>query len=44
MAAKHKFTKKQQSSKDRENNRKFIIVMALVTLALMALMYFAFAR
>ena len=42
MAAKQKLTKQKISAKDREDNRKFLIVVAIATVALMLLMYFIF--
>ncbi len=44
MSTKHRSTKEKISAKDREDNRKFLIVLALATVALMLLMYFIFAR
>jgi hypothetical protein len=44
MAAKQKSTKQQQSAKDREGTRNFLLVVVLATIALMALVYFAFVR
>lgn len=43
MATKQKLTKEKTSAKDREDNRKFFIVLAVATAALMVLMYFIFA-
>lgn len=40
MSTKHKQTKGQQAAKDREDNRKFLIVLAISTALLMLLMYF----
>ena len=42
MATKQKLTKQKISVKDREDNRKFLIVLAVATVALMLLMYFIF--
>lgn len=42
MSIKHKSTKQKISAKDREDNRKFFIVLGLATVALMLLMYFIF--
>lgn len=42
---KHKSTPKQKfATKDREDNRKFLLVLAIATIALMLVMYFAFVR
>lgn len=38
--AKHKLTKQQQKSHDKEDNSKFIMVLVGVTIVLMVLMYF----
>ncbi len=43
MASKHKFTRQRQTTKDREEMRKFLMIVAIATLALMVLMYFIFA-
>jgi len=43
MATKQRFTKRRQSAKDREENRKFITILAVATVLLMLLMYFIFA-
>jgi hypothetical protein len=43
MTTKHKSSKQKISAKDREGNRKFLLVVAIATLALMLLMYFIFA-
>jgi RsiW-degrading membrane proteinase PrsW (M82 family) len=42
MASKQKLTKQKISAKDREDNRKFLIVLAVATLVLMLLMYFIY--
>lgn len=42
MSTKHKLTKEQQTAKDREENRKFLVVLGLATIALMVLMYLLF--
>jgi hypothetical protein len=42
MATKHKSSKQKISAKDREENRKFLIVLAVTTLFLILLMYFIF--
>ena len=42
MSIKQKFTREHKSEKDRAENRKFIIVIAIATVALMGLMYLAF--
>lgn len=44
MATKHKTPKQKITAKDREDNRKFLIVLAIATVALMLLMYFIFGR
>jgi hypothetical protein len=44
MATKQKLTKQKISAKDREDNRKFLIVLGIATLVLVALMYFIFVR
>ena len=40
---KHKVTKQKQSAHDREDNRKFLLILAIATILLMLVMYFAFA-
>jgi hypothetical protein len=40
MATKSRTSKQKISEKDREDNRKFFIVVALATLALVLLVYF----
>jgi hypothetical protein len=42
MATKQKLTKEKISAKDREDNRKFLFVLAVATAVLMLLMYFIF--
>ncbi len=42
MSIKQKYSRQHKSEKDRAENRKFIIIMAVATLALMAVMYFVF--
>lgn len=42
MATKQKLTKEKISAKDREDNRKFFLVLAVATALLMLLMYFIF--
>lgn len=42
MSTKQKLTKQKTTVKDREDNRKFLIVLAVATAALMLLMYFIF--
>lgn len=44
MAHRQKYTKQQRSTRDREEMRKFLTIVAIATLALMVLMYFIFAR
>jgi hypothetical protein len=45
MTTKHKTSKRQSFAKqDKEDNRKFLIVLAVATLALMLLMYIIFVR
>lgn len=44
MSTKHRTPKQKISAKDREDNRKFLIVLAVATVALMLLMYFIFTR
>ncbi|HNM26780.1 MAG TPA: hypothetical protein PKL15_15170 [Saprospiraceae bacterium] len=44
MASKMKVSKKNVYAKqDREDNRKFMLVLALATIALMLMLYFIFA-
>jgi len=42
MSIKQKFSREHKSEKDRAENRKFILVIVVATIALMAVMYFAF--
>jgi hypothetical protein len=42
MATKHKTPKQKITAKDREDNRKFLLVLAIATVVLMLLMYFIF--
>lgn len=44
MATKNRQPKQKVTAKDREENRKFLIVVALATVALMLLMYFIYVR
>lgn len=44
MATKSKPGKQNLKAKDAEENRKFLIIVALATLLLMILMYFIFVR
>ena len=39
MSIKQKMKKQKVAEKDREDNRKFVIILAVATLALMVLMY-----
>ena len=41
---KYNRNKKNLSAKDREENRKFMTVLAIATVILMLIMYFAFMR
>jgi hypothetical protein len=43
MATRHKNSKHHQQTKDREETRKFLTVLAVATVAFMLLMYFMFA-
>jgi hypothetical protein len=38
--SKRKFTKQEQKVHDQEDNKKFLVVVAVATLVLVALMYF----
>jgi hypothetical protein len=40
--SKRKFTKQKQNTHDVEDNRKFLLIVAISTIALMVLMYFIF--
>ena len=42
--SKYKGTKQRQTVKDRDENKKFMIVLAIATVVLMLVMYFAFVR
>jgi hypothetical protein len=42
--SKHRVSKPKQSEQDREDNRKFLMVLAVATVLLMLIMYFAFVR
>lgn len=42
MTTKHRHTKQKRTEQDREDNRKFMMVLAIATLALMAVMYLIF--
>lgn len=42
MSIKQKFSREHKSEKDRAENRKFIMVLVVATVALMTVMYFAF--
>lgn len=44
MSTKHKVNKQQQVRQDREDNRKFITIVAISTLLLMVLLYYVFVR
>lgn len=44
MSTKQKVTKQQRNAKDREENRRFMTILAVSTVLLMLLMYFIFAR
>lgn len=44
MATRHKTSKQKISAKDREDNRKFITILAIATVLLMILMYIIFVR
>ena len=41
---KYKRSNKNLNTKDREDNRKFLTVVAIATVILMVVMYFAFVR
>lgn len=41
---KHKHNKQKFATKDREDNKKFILVLIVATIVLMGLMYLAFFR
>ena len=42
MSIKQKYSRQHKSEKDRAENRKFILILVVCTLALMGLMYLAF--
>ncbi len=42
MSIKQKFSREHKSEKGRAENRKFMIIIAVVTVGLIALMYLAF--
>ena len=42
--SKHRITKQKPSAHDREDNRKFLVILAISTVLLMLVMYFAFVR
>ena len=42
MSIKQKFSREQKSEKDRAENRKFLLIIAVSTVVLMGLMYLAF--
>ncbi len=42
MSTKHKHSREHKSEKDQAENRKFLIIIAVATIALMSVMYFAF--
>jgi hypothetical protein len=42
MSIKQKFSREKTSAKDRESNRNFLVLIVLVTVALMALVYYVF--
>ena len=42
--SKHKHSTKKQHTQDREDNRKFMLTLALATVGLMVLMYLIFMR
>jgi RsiW-degrading membrane proteinase PrsW (M82 family) len=44
MATKQRAPKQKITAKEREENRKFLIVVAVATLVLMLLMYFIYVR
>lgn len=41
--AKQKFTKEQQKANEAEENRKFLMIVVIATIVLVALMYFIFS-
>lgn len=44
MSIKQKFSREQKSEKDRAENRRFLVIIVVCTVALMSLMYYAFVR
>ncbi len=44
MTTKHKTPKQKFAKQDKEDNRKFLLVLAVATLVLMLLMYIIFVR
>lgn len=44
MATKQKVNKQQQVRRDREDNRKFITIVAVATVLLMVFIYYVFVR
>ena len=42
MSIKQKYSREHKSEKDRAENRKFMLIIAVATIALMAVMYLAF--
>lgn len=44
MSIKHKPSKEELKKRDQAENRKFLMVLAVATVVLMLLMYFAFVR
>ncbi len=44
MARKQRITKHRQSSRDRQEMRKFLTIVAIASVVLMFLLYFIFAR
>lgn len=42
MSIKQKYSREHKSEKDRAENRKFLLIIVVATVALMALMYLAF--
>ncbi|MFN0216303.1 MAG: hypothetical protein ACKVT2_18745 [Saprospiraceae bacterium] len=42
MSIKQKFSRQHKSEKDRAENRKFLLIVVVVTVAIMTAMYFAF--
>lgn len=44
MARKQRITKQRQSTRDRQEMRKFLTIVAISSVVLMLLLYFIFAR